>query len=162
MDLKMADTETPQPDELNNNAPIRALYRQLLDSWNQRNAASFAALFHPDANLIGFDGSQVNGRPQIESHLSQIFADHLTATYVGIIREVRLLSPDVALLRAVAGMVPPGKSDLNPATNAVQTLVAARHDNTWRIALYQNTPAQFHGRPDLAQQLTQELRKLLP
>jgi uncharacterized protein (TIGR02246 family) len=151
--------ETSPAEEL---APIRTLYHQLLDSWNQRNAADFAALFHPDSNLIGFDGSQVNGRAAIESHLSQIFADHLTATYVGLVREVRFLTPEVALLRAVAGLVPPGKSDLNPATNAVQTLITVRHNNTWHIALYQNTPAQFHGRPDLAQQLTQELRKLLP
>jgi len=28
------------------------------------------------------------------------------------------------------------------------------------IALFQNTPAQFHGRPELAQQLTEELRQL--
>ena len=58
-------------------------------------------------------------------------------------------------------MVPPGQQDLNPAVNAVQTLVAAKHEGKWRIELYQNTPAQFHGRPDLAQRLTDELRKLL-
>lgn len=28
-------------------------------------------------------------------------------------------------------------------------------------ALFQNTPAQFHGRPELAQQLTAELQQLL-
>ncbi|TMB75962.1 MAG: DUF4440 domain-containing protein, partial [Chloroflexi bacterium] len=27
--------------------------------------------------------------------------------------------------------------------------------------LFQNTPAQFHGRPELVQQLTEELRQLL-
>ena len=31
----------------------------------------------------------------------------------------------------------------------------------WRIALYQNTPAQFHGRPELSRALTEELRQLL-
>jgi uncharacterized protein (TIGR02246 family) len=70
-------------------------------------------------------------------------------------------SPDVAVLRAVAGMVPPGQSDIEPAVNAVQTLVAAKHDGQWRIALFQNTPAQFHGKPELVQQLTEELRQLL-
>jgi hypothetical protein len=39
-----------------------------------------------------------------------------------------MLSPDVVLLRAVVGMIPPGQSDLNPDANAVQTLVAARRD----------------------------------
>ena len=38
-------------------------------------------------------------------------------------REIRFLSADVALLRAVVGMVPPGQSDLRPELNAIQTLV---------------------------------------
>ncbi len=65
---------------------IRALYEQLLDAWNKRNATDFAALFEEDGDQIGFDGSQVNGRSGIESHLSTIFADHMTAAYVGKIR----------------------------------------------------------------------------
>lgn len=30
-----------------------------------------------------------------------------------------------------------------------------------RSALFQNTPAQFHGRPELVEALTEELRQLL-
>jgi uncharacterized protein (TIGR02246 family) len=139
---------------------IGALYNQLLGAWNMRSAADYAALFAADANVVGFDGSQINGRTAIESEMGRIFADHPTATYVGKIREVRLLSPDVAILRAVVGMIPPGQSDIKPDVNAIQSLVAARTNNQWRIALFQNTPAQFHGRPDLARQLTDELRQL--
>jgi uncharacterized protein (TIGR02246 family) len=142
-------------------ADVGALYQQLLDGWNQRDAAAYAALFAEDASVIDFDGSQMNGRADIVAQIGQIFADHPTSRYVGKIREVRLLTPDAAILRAVVGMVPPGQSDLNPAVNAIQSLVAARHAGQWLIALFQNTPAQFHGRPDLAQQLTDELRVLL-
>ena len=142
-------------------ADISALYQHLLDGWNQRDAAAYAALFAEDASVIGFDGSQMNGRADIVAQIGQIFADHPTSRYVGKIREVRLLTPDAAILRAVVGMAPPGKSDLNPAVNAIQSLVAARHVGQWLIVLFQNTPAQFHGRPDLAQQLTDELRELL-
>jgi uncharacterized protein (TIGR02246 family) len=85
----------------------------------------------------------------------------VTAPYVSKVRSVRLLSPDVAMLRAIVGMVPPGQPDLNPAVNAHQTLVATKRDGQWRIVLFQNTPAQFHGRPELVQQLTEELRQLL-
>jgi uncharacterized protein (TIGR02246 family) len=67
----------------------------------------------------------------------------------------------VAMLRAIVGMVPPGQSDLNPALNAHQTLVAAKRDGSWCIELLQTTPAQFHGRPDLVQQMTEELRQVL-
>lgn len=140
---------------------VNDLYRQQLDGWNTRNADALGALYAEDANVIGFDGSQVDGRAEIEAHFRQIFADHQTATYVGKIREVRFLNPDVAILRAVAGMVPPGKSDLNPDANAVQTLVAVRQGDRWQIALYHNTPAAFHGRPEASQALTEELRRLL-
>lgn len=85
----------------------------------------------------------------------------MTSAYIGNVREVRFLSPAVAILRAVVGMVPHGKTDINPATNAIQSLVAVKRNGQWRIALFQNTPAQFHGRPDLVEPLTEELRQML-
>ncbi len=140
---------------------VRSLHQALLQGWNQRSADGMAALFDEDANLIGFDGSQVNGRQEIQSHLGQVFAHHPTAAYVWKVREVRFLAPEVAVLRAVAGMVPPGQSDINPAVNAVQTLVARKLRGKWYIAVFQNTPAAFHGRPELSRQLTEELRQIL-
>ena len=47
-----------------------------------------AALFAAHGNVVGFDGSQMNGRQEIEDHLSQIFADHPTPAYVARVREV--------------------------------------------------------------------------
>ena len=146
---------SPSSDEIE----VRALYQQLLDGWNKRNADAFAASFAEDGHVIGFDGSQMAGQTEIASTLRQIFADHLTGTYVNKVRDVRLLSPDVAILRAVVGLVPHAQSDIEPALNAHQTLIATKHDDQWRITLFQNTPAQFHGRPELTQQLTDELRQ---
>jgi uncharacterized protein (TIGR02246 family) len=142
-------------------AAITALYHKLLDCWNRREAGEFAALYAEDGSQVGFDGSQIEGRAEIETHLRQIFTDHVTAAYVGKVREVRFLSAQSALLRAVVGMVPPGKSDINPATNAIQSLIAVKQGGEWRIAHYQNTPAQFHGRPEAVAALTNELRELL-
>src|SRR5215469_14437728 len=139
------------------------LYHQLLESWNRRDAEAFAAEFDAEAHVVGFDGSPMDGRAEIESSTRQIFSDHITAAYLGKVRGVRFLVPEVAVLRAVAGMVPPGQSDINPAVNAIQTLVAVRQqeDGRWRVALFQNTPAQFHGRPEVSEALTEELRRLL-
>ena len=150
----------PRSISASDETDVRALYRQLLDSWNRRSAQEYAALFAEDGSIVGFDGSQVNGRSEIERHIGQVFADHQTALYVGAIREVRLLSADVGLLRAVVGMIPRGQTELNPAANAIQSLIAARRDGAWRIDLFHNTPAQFHGRPELVQHLTDELRQL--
>ena len=79
------------------------------------------------------------------------------ATYVTRVREVRPLADGVTLLRAVAGMVPPGTPALKPERNAIQSLVAVLDEGVPRIALYQNTPARFDGRPELGERLTAEL-----
>jgi len=150
-----------EPNIVTDEKEVGLLYQELLKRWNNRRASEMTDLFAEDGNLVGFDGSQINGRSEARTVLSQIFADHQTAAYLGIVKEVRLLSPDVAILRAVAGMVPPGESDINPEVNAVQTLVAVKQQNNWIIALFQNTPAAFHGRPELSERLTEELRQAL-
>jgi uncharacterized protein (TIGR02246 family) len=66
----------------------------------------------------------------------------------------------VAILDAIAGIIPYGQAELRPDLNAIQTMVIAKTEEGWRIALYQNTPAQYHGRPELAEALTEELRAL--
>lgn len=139
----------------------RELYGQLIDAWNRRSADDFAALIAADGTLIGFDGSVIAGT-DVAQHLTPIFADHPTARYVTEVSDVRSLGPDAALLRARVGMVPPGGADVNPAVNAHQVLVARRYGSAWKAVLFQNTPAQYHGRPDLAEQHTTAMRKLLP
>lgn len=142
-------------------AEVRLLHEVLLDCWNERNAEGFAGLFTDEGMVVGFDGSQMNGRQSIASELGQVFADHQTAAYVGKVRAVKSLAADVAVLQAVVGMVPPGQSDINAAVNAIQMLVAVRQRAKWRIAAFQNTPAGYHGRPEMVQQLTDELREVL-
>jgi hypothetical protein len=56
-------------------------------------------------------------------------------------------------------VVPAGADDINPVLNAVQSLVAERRNGGWRVVLYHNTPAAFHGRPDDADALSTELRQ---
>jgi uncharacterized protein (TIGR02246 family) len=142
-------------------AAVVALYTRLLDAWNRRDAAGFAAQFAEDGSTVGFDGSQLDGRAAIATELGRIFAGHTPATYVARVREVRPLGAGAVLLRAVAGMVPPNESALHPQRNAIQSLVAIAEGGAPRIALYQNTPAQFHGRPQLVERLTAELQDLV-
>lgn len=140
---------------------IISLYRQWLDEWNNRNAKGMCALFAEDGNLIGFDGSQIIGKAELQDVLDNIFAHHSTAAYVALIREIRLLSPGVVWLKADAGMVPAGKSDISPALNAVQTMIAVKDQDTWQISVFQNTPAAFHALPELAERMSAELREVL-
>jgi uncharacterized protein (TIGR02246 family) len=139
---------------------IRDLYTQLLCAWNDRDATAYAALFSADGALVGFDGAQVSGA-EVVDHLGPIFTDHPTAAYVAKVREIRPLDTNVIMLRAIVGMIPPGADRLKAETNAVQTLIAQRSDGEWRIVLFQNTPAQYHGRPDLTERHTAELEPLV-
>lgn len=140
---------------------VRALYEHLLSAWNRRSAAEFAGLFTADGRAIGYDGSAHAGQAAIAAELGRIFAQHATPAYVGLVREVRFLSDGVALIDAVAGMIPQGRQTLDPALNAVQSLVCVQAHAGWRIALFQNTPAAYHGRPQLAERLTEDLREVL-
>ncbi len=83
----------------------RRIYTELIECWNRRDAMGFADLF----------------------------ADHRPQPYVTIVREIRALTPDVTIVRAVAG----------------------------RCELFQTTPAAFHGRADAGAKLTAELRDAL-
>lgn len=138
-----------------------ARYEALLRAWNARNPHGFAACFTANGSSVGFDGSMTNGRDAILSTIRRIFDDHPTPSYVAKIREVRELPGGAVLIRAVAGMAPAVTPNLNPALNAVQSAVLVAEGGVLRIALLQNTPAAFHGHPELAQRLTQELGEVL-
>jgi uncharacterized protein (TIGR02246 family) len=140
---------------------IHTLYQHFIDGWNNQSAHAMAEQFTEDGEIIGFDGSLSIGREEILSHLKPIFEHHLTSPFVIKIKSVRLVGSDAAILRAIAGMVPHGKSDVQPSLNTHHTLVAVNNEGKWRIQLFQNTPAQFHGRSELVEQMTEELRQLL-
>ena len=143
------------------NTEVQQLYNTLIDAWNRRDAKGMSDQFADQGVQIGFDGSKLIGKKEILAHLTPIFEDHPTAPFITKVKEIRSLGKDTAILYAIAGMVPPGKSDIEPAVNAHQTLVAVKKNNDWQVELFQNTPAQFHRRPELVEEMTEELRQLL-
>jgi uncharacterized protein (TIGR02246 family) len=152
-------TSSPILSSGESEADIVDLYARLLKFWNDRDAFGFSSLFTNHGNATGFDGSQMNGPEEIGEALDEIFKNHQTARYVWKVREVRSLALNIVILRAVAGMIPPGKSEINPARNAIQTLLASHSPEGWKIELFQNTPAVFDGRPVLGMELTNELQQ---
>lgn len=138
-------------------AELEKLHADLLTAWNKQDATKMASFFTDNGVSIGFDGSQYNGKNKIEAEIGKIFEHHQTADYVWKVKEVRFLNSEVATLRAIVGMRPPGQKDINPAANAIQTITAIKQNNVWRIELFQNTPAQFHGKPEKVEELTKEL-----
>ena len=141
---------------------IRGLYETMLRGWNARDAGAYAEGFAPDGQAIGFDGSWHGGRDRIEAEIGAIFTAHPgTGRYVWLIREIRLIADLAAVLRADAGIVSGSEATVNPRVNSVQTLVAEKVSGSWRIVLFQNTPAAFHGRPGHVADLTNALNEVV-
>ena len=145
----------------NQDSEVRELHAKWISAWNQQDAAGMAAVLTKDANVIGFDGSQMNGPDEVKKSLSEIFAHHPTGLYVFLIREVRFISTDVALLRADVGMHPRTSLKITPSVNAIQSMIACRTGDSWKVSLFHNTPAAFHSQPELAHRLTTELQNEL-
>jgi uncharacterized protein (TIGR02246 family) len=126
---------------------VRALYQQLMDGWNQGSGAAFAAAFTEDGDLVGFDGTHLKGRQEIAPFHQQLFDKWLKGSrLVGQVKDVRFLSPDVALMHALGGTVMRGKTDPVPERDSIQTLVATRQEGEWRLAAFQNTRLHPVGR----------------
>ncbi|NBD24389.1 SgcJ/EcaC family oxidoreductase [Paenibacillus glycinis] len=157
-ELRGAHDDLLQPDEIG----VIGLYQTMLAGWNERSAEGMAAPFAEDCELIGFDGSEASGRHGVAAHLAPIFAHHKTPAYYAIVKSVKLVAPDAAILRAYSGLVPDGAEDIDPKLNAQHALTAVKRDEAWSIVLFQNTPAQFHMEPGRSEDITAALRRLLP
>ncbi len=140
-------------------AAVKETYEHLIKAWNDRDAEKMSSLFTESGETIGFDGSLSKGREEIFSHLQPIFRDHPTAPFVHKVKEVKFIGEQTAIVRAIAGMIPPDESDIKPEVNTHHTVVLEHRGNRWEIELFQNTPAQFHGRPELVEEMTNELRE---
>ena len=127
---------------------VEELYQRTIEAWNKRDADALAELFILDGEAVGFDGSTYTGRGAIGERMRAIFAQHETPPYTAKIQGVTTVTTDVAIVRAIAGMIPKGKSDFDPKLHAQMRLTAVLRGGDWRIALLQTTPAQYHEEPD--------------
>jgi uncharacterized protein (TIGR02246 family) len=119
---------------------VRDLYRELMDGWNRGNGEDFAAVFTEDGDLVAFDGTHFKGREEIAPFHQGLFDKWMKGTrLVGRVKDVRFLSPDVALMHAVGSTIMRGRTAPSPERDSIQTLVAVRHDGQWRLAAFQNT-----------------------
>jgi uncharacterized protein (TIGR02246 family) len=121
-------------------AAVCDLYQELMDGWNRGSGAAFAAPFTENGDLVAFDGTHFMGRREIAPFHQELFDRWMKGTrLVGRVKDVRFLSPDVALMHAVGSTVMRGKSEPSPERDSIQTLVAVRRDGEWRLAAFQNT-----------------------
>jgi uncharacterized protein (TIGR02246 family) len=141
---------------------IRNLYQRTIDGWNKASGDAFAAPYTDDSDFIGFDGTYMKGRQQIASFHQMLFDKFLTGSrLIGKVRSIRFVTVDVAIMIAVGGTVMAGQSDIEPERNSIHTIVALKRNNNWYFTAFQNSRAQYIGRPEESKALTEELRQEL-
>jgi uncharacterized protein (TIGR02246 family) len=141
--VTISEEDTASADE----AAVRDLYQQWMDGWNQGSGVAFASVFTEDGDLIGFDGTHLKGREEINSFHQELFDKWLEGTrLVGQVENVAFPAPDVAVVHAVGGTIPSGKSTPVPERDSIQTLIATKRDGKWRIMAFQNTRIRRMGR----------------
>jgi uncharacterized protein (TIGR02246 family) len=132
-----ADVHASTVDE----ASLRALYEQLLDGWNRGSGSAFASVFDEHADLVGPGGFHLRGRQRIASFHQMLFDGAFKGRYlVGVIRSVRFLTDDVAIVHAVGGPLRTKDQSGTPGRQSVQTMVAVRRNGKWLLDAFQNTP----------------------
>ena len=130
----------PLPSEEAKEAPIRALYKQIVDAYNRGDAAGASALFTTDGALIAGDATRYVTPPEIERFLSQLHAKlPKGAQFIATVTDVRFASPDIAVLTSEGGWLFPGESAVSDKNQGIHTLVAVRQEGAWRAALFQRT-----------------------
>jgi len=65
---------------------VKAVYKQLLDAWNNQDARGMVELFTEDGESIGFDGSISKSKEEIFAHFHPIFEHHQTARYISKVK----------------------------------------------------------------------------
>jgi uncharacterized protein (TIGR02246 family) len=135
-----AGAANPSPSEEAREAPIRALYNQMVAAYNRGDATGVAAVFVSEGAMISGDANRYITPPEIERFLSRLIARLPKGTqFISTVTDVRFASPDIAVLTSEGGWLFPGESAVSDKNQGIQTLVALRQEGAWRAALFQRT-----------------------
>ncbi len=118
---------------------VRALITRAEQAWAAGDARAYAAVFSPDADYVTFMGTHHKGREAIEACHVPLFEKYQKGSRIDSeITQVRLLTPDVALVHGKGALVK-GSRRRTPRRTKVQTWVAVRRNGEWEIAAFHNT-----------------------
>lgn len=131
-----------------NERALAALFQQMIDGWNQGDGQAYAAPFTEDADYVIVDGQHVRGREVIASGHQYILRTVFKGSQMqGRVKDIRFLSPDVALLHAEGVLQMPGLAGIAAAQpSSMMTIVAIRQSDKWSFTALQNT--RLEERPE--------------
>jgi uncharacterized protein (TIGR02246 family) len=119
-------------------AAIRHLFQRFLAAWG--DADTYASVFTEDADYVTFDGTHVKGRGAIAESHRLLFERVLKGSRLySEPPAIRLLTPDVALIHSKGAVLRAGQQRPSRRRMSVQTLVAIKQADEWRLVAFHNT-----------------------
>lgn len=120
---------------------IASLTQKVMAAWAYHDADSFADLFVEDGTMI-LPGIYRNGREEIRQYLAEAYQGRYKGTQVtGKPMSMRSLGPDAAILLSYGGVLESGESEVSSKGAVRASWLVVKRDGEWRLAAYQNTPA---------------------
>jgi uncharacterized protein (TIGR02246 family) len=133
----MIDTETRPTDVTAIREVLAGVYR----AWDNGDADAFVAQYTKDASAI-LPGSYRNSRDEIQQSMAVGFASFLKGTSTtNKLLSLRFLGEDAAVVVSETGILFPGETEVPAERVAYATWVLQRHDGTWLLSAYHNSPA---------------------
>ncbi|WP_169739703.1 SgcJ/EcaC family oxidoreductase [Amycolatopsis taiwanensis] len=120
---------------------LHALIDEMNAAWGDADA--YGAVFTEDADYVTFFGGRARGRQEIiDSHRPLFEGAMRNSRLEGRIDSFAVLSPDVALVHTAGGLRKGKGERPSHRAGSVQTMVAVKDGERWRIRAFQNTKYQ--------------------
>ncbi|MFG1808876.1 SgcJ/EcaC family oxidoreductase [Streptomyces sp. NPDC049040] len=139
----MTSTTTPQAAaQHEHDRAVREVFRGMTRAWEAGDAAAFTAWYAPEAWVI-LPGRRLEGEEEIGTVMAGAFAGSLHGTRRNHeIERIRLISPDVALVRTRSATVTAEQDEAGSGQHETVTWVLARRDGRWLIEANHIGPAE--------------------
>ena len=121
-------------------AAIASLTQRVVAAWAYADADAFASVFTGDGTMI-LPGVYRKGRGAVCEYMTDAFAGRYRGTQVtGAPVDIRFLSPDVALLLTMGGVLAQGQTEVTTDSAIRASWLVVRRAGHWQPAAYQNSP----------------------
>ncbi|WP_168197293.1 SgcJ/EcaC family oxidoreductase [Kribbella sp. ALI-6-A] len=116
------------------------LLQQQADAWTHESGAEFAATFHPDADVVTFNGDHLRGRAEIAREMQRYFDTYIEdTTFRTLSEQIRYLERDVAAIVRTSCLITAPATTCRPDSLSINTNVMHKVHGRWLQASFQNT-----------------------
>lgn len=111
-------------------------------AWERNDADGLADVFLQNGSMLVGD-RQLISRKEIRAYMAEAFSGGLKGSRLSDEpREVRLLTPGVAVVVMDGGLIRDGSDEVAVADSARSMWTVVKQDGDWRVAAYQSSPVK--------------------